>query len=95
MNFHIGQQVVCVNVDPTSASDPVHLRLLHLRQVYTIRAIKTTGGLLLNEIVYPLKPSETAERDYHHWRFRPVKRTDISCFTAMLKKTPRRVRAAA
>lgn len=97
MSFHVGQQVVCV--DDTGwrvwreLSRPVKGR------IYTIRALSLPClctdpnelGLLLEEIVNPTRlclcgPTEDA---FFSRRFRPVRKTDISIFTAMLNPSPK------
>jgi hypothetical protein len=97
MNFHLGQQVVCVDVSPNPDGISTYTALLRLRSIYTIRGVTMWAngpGVLLEEIILP-PYYDGREMTYWPWRFRPVKTTDISCFTAVLKKTPKRVKESA
>lgn len=97
MTFHVGQQVVCVDEKLGAASGI--LLPVTLRAVYTIRATHTITwlgceyiGLHFDEIVNVPHPSAfgVVEWYYNSIQFRPVVKTDISIFTAMLNPTPHR-----
>ena len=76
MNFRVGQKVVCV----TNKRAPELTR----NCVYTVAAIcGERPGLVLAE-VDPRFPYCC----FDHKRFRPVRTTDISIFTAMLTPIP-------
>lgn len=81
--FHVGQQVVCVDDDGTL--------LLMKGRVYTIVDIFQSLGdtyLALGGVV-----TETGGRGWYPSRFRPVRKTDISIFTAMLQPVTDKVSA--
>lgn len=78
MTFHVGQQVVCVDAAWTS--------LVEKGSVYTVEGIKSDCLVLIGVAVgrpYSL-------RGMFKTRFRPVAKTDISIFTAMLNPAPHR-----
>ncbi len=95
--FHIGQKMVCINDKPMLFTRSDVISIVNGR-IYTIRGIDLDGcavdgipGLWLEEVVD--QPERTClgvrERSYCASRFRPVRTTDISIFTAMLAPTPR------
>lgn len=97
MTFHVGQQVVCVDDRLFNCEGKV--RPVCLRAVYTIRAVRTFHhggteytGVHLDEIVNEPRPCVlgVVEWYYSPTMFRPVVKTDISIFTAMLNPTPHR-----
>ena len=83
MNFHVGQKVVCVDGKPSirgSAWETLPVK----GSVYTIRDIHTEFGVRVEEIVNPVFPyiKGMMEAYFNFTRFRPVRTTDISIFTA-------------
>lgn len=91
--FHVGQKVVCVDDSPGAFSK---CRLLALKQIYTVTAYipRGIGAVSPTEIgiVDGVKLAEVDTGPDFQWflasRFRPVKETDISIFTAMLAPKP-------
>lgn len=91
-NFHVGQKVVCVDVNPWRAEDD--LGGLTKGSVYTIRRVgfhqhptHPIGrylGIVVDEIYRPCQTPYLASR------FRPVHTTSIAVFKAMLAPTPHR-----
>lgn len=80
-NFHVGQQVVCIDDSP--AANPWHRAYpLVKRRVYTVHSL--TNGIGCIDI-------DGSGRAWENWRFRPVHTTDISIFTAMLAPVPRKM----
>ena len=92
MNFRIGQKVVCV--DGTRLCLDLGEQRPVKGRIYTIRNFcedDTDGtGLRLEEIVNEPRhyTDGYAEIAFYVWRFRPVRTTDISIFTAMLTPIP-------
>lgn len=97
--FHLGQQVICINdVGLRNHSD---LKDVVRGCIYTIRDIvyydepdhpedHGVPGLLLEEVVNDLCVFEDGyigEPAFLGWRFRPVKKTDISIFMSLLEPT--------
>lgn len=86
-DLHAGQRVVCVDAKPRP--DVGNLpTLLTEGQIYTIDAIyETSAGVsvTLCEVAVPSTPPYRYKIGWCADRFRPVKETDISVFTAMLK----------
>lgn len=86
--FEVGQQVVCVD-DSTRDGDPTYLTC---GSIYTIRSFDSECpphvGIRIEEIILPVPPGWKEEASYYPWRFRPIRKTDISIFTAMLTKLP-------
>ena len=91
MNFHVGQKVVCVDdVFPfgSELNCPVN------GCVYTIRDFEYSdggaNGMRLDEIVNEPRAyvDGFVEVAFFLHRFRPVRTTDISIFTAMLAPIP-------
>lgn len=86
--FHVGQQVVCVDdsrwvYDPTRVPFP-----LRRGCIYTVAGIEVDdeGCFLFLEEVPPCK---THDGSFRSSRFRPVRKTSIDIFTAMLAPTPK------
>lgn len=90
IDFHIGQKVVCVDASPSHIGGKYRLVK---GAVYTIRGFDDEGGYLglyLEEIPDdPVRAPFKLPNGWYAWRFRPVKTTNISIFTAMLVPTPR------
>lgn len=93
--FHIGQLVVCID----DSHNPNRLHLSHDEtiptkgMIYTIRGFLETPsgvGVYLEEIIN--KPKMYAqgmlEVAFRQERFRPIQKTSIEVFTAILNKTP-------
>jgi hypothetical protein len=104
MTFRVGQRVVCVDdaFHPRGTAALVHGRSYLLSgkshgltrgSVYTVRslAVAHDGGpaIHLEEIIRSPAHPVLGEIPYRASRFRPVKETDISIFTAMLSPTPK------
>ena len=102
MAFRVGQEVVCV--DDTChpkylplgyVAAPTGLDGLRKGQTYTIREISSEWAgfpflcLRLNEITRPVFNSSDGEPPYCAARFRPIVKTDISIFEAMLVPSPK------
>jgi hypothetical protein len=94
MNFRVGQKVVAIT-DGVLVYDygEASLESLYKGVVYTIRSIadpkhSSAGicGLRFVGITNPIAPNGM-ERAYQADEFRPAVEPDISCFTAILKKT--------
>lgn len=90
MTFHVGQMVVCVDdrQDGRIGNEPWPV----LKNVYTIsdfRVLDDGLGVRVSELPTPLEDDRV-----YPWfkaeRFRPVAKTDISIFTALLHPTPER-----
>lgn len=96
MAFRVGQEVVCVDDNNNGQYDAPGYKFdgqldgLTRGQVYTVREIvacplSITGvGVRLNEIVRPRE-----DTPYCDARFRPIVKTDISIFEAMLAPSPK------
>jgi hypothetical protein len=76
--FHVGQEVECID-NSQAWANRIPSGLVK-GQIYTISAI------LPFPIEYGVKVSGRPGR-FSHKRFRPLRKTDISIFTAMLNKT--------
>jgi len=96
VNFHRGQNVVCI-CDRWS-DEPTWRAAIHtypkLNGVYTIRDICDRGGLIglmFEEIWHApaLFCVGLVEPAFNAKRFRPVKKTNIDIFKKMLEPTPR------
>lgn len=94
MAFRVGQEVVCVDDAPRKSPVPsvnwtYYGPWVKRGAVYTIRQILEDGCLYLNEVTRisfhgnPIEPPIAADR------FRPIVKTDISIFTAMLAPSPK------
>jgi hypothetical protein len=93
--FYVGQKVVAV--EPVERDHPANIHLspyvnqIPIKgQVYTIRMVYIDDGMhkpavLLNELVNRIYPKAGHEVGFSASIFRPA--TDISIFTAMLKRT--------
>lgn len=88
--FHIGQQVVCVDdkFEPKARTVfdalPVRSRIYHVRNVY-VSLVTGSPAINLDEIVgAPARTCPTRECGFFAARFRPVRKTNIDIFTAML-----------
>lgn len=93
--FEIGQQVVCVDDgdDPFNPSGSWKGDAPVKGAVYTIKDMGTHvwyGHVCLG-FVEIINGGEAHEGRYNARRFRPLRKTDISIFTAMLTKTPETV----
>lgn len=88
--FHVGMQVVCVDA---RIGRVIPRHDLTKGRIYTIRGIDPDRsgelGLYLEEVRLPNYPQSGEEISFAFWRFRPVKRTDISIFQQMLAPKPR------
>jgi hypothetical protein len=90
--FHVGQLVVCVDDDNWLLPIP---HRPEAKRIYTIRAIVEGihpidgrgPGLLLDEIINPTVKGTGVEYNFDPRRFRPLRKTSISIFTAMLSPT--------
>lgn len=92
-DFHVGQLVVCVDDKPREPK-MAHLIAWPVKGlVYTIRGFAETTdglGLYIEEIVntkQPLRGGGFGEPAYYPERFRPVRKTSIEAFSAMLNTT--------
>lgn len=85
--FRIGQKVVCVEDKGQRGRPPFAVK----GNIYTISDMVTLpdyciGAVRLEELAHAMtEPHEWL----FAWRFRPVKETDISIFTAMLAPKPK------
>jgi len=79
MAFRVGQEVVCVD-----AGDQVEW--LVDRATYTIRSMSNDGQYLRLVGIFPLG----MDLGFFSRRFRPIVKTDISIFTAMLAPSPKK-----
>jgi hypothetical protein len=89
MIYHVGQKVICVRDDKGRVFP--NLNVLTRGTIYTIRGLVDNDGVLLEEVIlpnYPYDPWKKHEVSFAIDRFRPVKTTDISIFTAMLAPSP-------
>jgi hypothetical protein len=97
MTFRIGQRVVCVDVRGWKPRMWKNWNYPNKGDVYTIREILADrDGLtcvrlveLLNRPGINFQLNIVDEPFFGGFRFRPVKETDISIFTAMLAPTPK------
>lgn len=97
--FYVGQEVVCIDdnwwdrdgVPPQTYSLPQKDRVYHVRAVINREDGEGTY-LLLEEIVNP-EDEEYTETEFHSDYFRPIKKTDISIFTDILKQVEEKVKA--
>lgn len=98
-SWHSGMKVVLVDDDwDRNRNDYKHGVVDPVKGVvYTVRSVQVPSGcdvvcITLNEIRNPILryQNATGERLYRAYRFRPVqtRKTDISCFTAMLSPKP-------
>lgn len=91
-NFHVGQSVVCVDDSSFYSS----LDGLTKGKVYTVREVGLTSWMdgapciRVCEIVRPYHP-QSPDTPFWARRFRPVRKTSIEVFEAMLIKAPERV----
>jgi hypothetical protein len=89
MTFHVGQKVVCVNASGLEAvARRLSVDVPKQGAVYTIRSFYISDGVFLEEVRNPPNPGypEWDIAAWHAWRFRPIRETDISIFTAMLNR---------
>lgn len=102
-HFYVGQKVVCIDAT-SSATANLRLTLNGLTEgaIYTVRAVAGVPNhtpylkehlqcgvcLWVEEIVRPSAYSGGPETGYSAARFRPLVKTDISVFQAMLNPTP-------
>lgn len=88
-DFHVGQQVVCVDASPDWRGRPTNVVK---NAVYTIAEIgepDSTGALGL--ILVEVRPQYRGRPGYRASRFRPVRKTSIEIFERMLTKAPESV----
>lgn len=98
MSFHVGQRVVCVNAKRPAGRTYYNDEVFPVTGgVYTIRSMfirQKTGALLLRLYEIVNKEGEYdegfQEAGFNCSRFRPVRDTDISIFTAMLNPVPKK-----
>jgi hypothetical protein len=90
MNFHVGQKVVCVNDKEGLQGWGWNVRPKK-GSVYTVTAIGLTHSADPEQLPCILVAELERREDSPLWahRFRPIRTTDISVFTAMLVPTPR------
>lgn len=88
--FYVGQEVVCVN-DGVIHPGVFNLNLHGLKkdEIYTIKEIYFNPvfgqtDIVLNEIIRPVAATSPT-KGFWVGRFRPIVKTDISIFEAMLK----------
>ncbi len=87
--FHVGQQVVCVDDGVYKhIPDPTPLRKNAIYEIAGFADFDGTAALCLAELDH--LPEE--EKWFMPSRFRPVRKTDISIFTAMLRHVTDKVR---
>ena len=98
LDWKVGDKVVCV--DAQNIPFPAGSKNLVEGDVYVIRSIHICPltedvGLRLESIRNCINPFTGNEYAYRISRFRPLqtRKTDISCFTAMLTPKKQRVRA--
>lgn len=97
--FHVGQLVVCIDATPQknynkSGKLVQTTDLLEKGRIYTIRCVVPDYpfqngpklGLLLEDVIRVV--SNRFDFPFGAERFRPVQKTDISIFTAMLNPGP-------
>lgn len=97
-DWHVGMKVVCIadSYRPWSAPAAGEVPNLPRKgQVYTIRSFHKSGNLWLVEIRNKRRVWRTGRHEYafHPSRFRPVqpRKTDISLFHEILRKTTKKV----
>jgi hypothetical protein len=86
--YDTGKQVICIREDFGDAVPPPVLPVRYpvKGQVYTIRDVRPMPNYLLlvfEEILNPEEP-DWGELGFNASRFRPVRKTDISCFKRIL-----------
>lgn len=86
MTFHVGQPVRCVD-----DSEWEKVGTIKKGATYTVKSVAVlhnTISLHLNEVV------SVCGVPYYGWRFRPLieRKTDISCFTALLNPSRQKER---
>ena len=95
--FAIGQDVVCIDDDwrfapglPANRTQPLPRK----KCIYRVTGASAAYGVLFIELEefppYRLPTGRLRRRQFDSNCFRPVKRTDISVFTALLKPAPAR-----
>jgi hypothetical protein len=86
-DFHVGQQVVCV--DDTPARDGLQTAVRR-GSIYTIRQILAWGEFVGLRLVEVRDPPERRGilSGYRAERFRPIRKTSIEVFERMLIKAP-------
>ncbi len=102
MAFRVGQEVVCVDdaqhgqYMPEGAVFGPGLDGLTRGQIYTVREVFTCDfpdwrgvQIRVNEIVRKTHTTYGLEIPFAAARFRPIVKTDISIFTAMLAPSPK------
>ena len=99
MTFRVGQEVVCIDnsyFKKLASNAPEYWPTYpELKTVYHVRAViecPFTGerGLYLKEIVCGINPLLNLEHGWMIKNFRPLVKTDISIFTAMLAPSPKK-----
>lgn len=90
MNFRVGQEVVCIDDD---WKHPLTLFCLDDLPVkggtYFIEGFCADGWLQLKGFMHSQMTFGRADISFHPESFRPLVRTDISVFTAMLAPAPK------
>lgn len=98
MNFHVGQEVECISETYRAGSAPADglVAIPRKGRSYTVRGFHPSGNLFLVEIVNAPQDWLTGQHEFafHPSRFRPLVRTDICVFTAMLALTPKQKEVA-
>ena len=96
MTFRVGQEVVCIHA--TKWYPRMGETNVVKGKKYTIRGFdgvlpEGTNGIVLEEIVNPVLPYNKGlgEAGFHPNQFRPVVKTNIEIFTAMLAPSPSKV----
>jgi len=99
VEFHVGQQIACIDDERWEMETGDRLEK---GRIYTIRRVEPylfdteSGvtdeqvGIWVEEAVrkFPTLRPEGEDGPWVHFRFKPVRKTDISVFTAMLNPTP-------
>jgi hypothetical protein len=91
--FHVGQLVVCVDDSPSICRGGLQSVPLERGRIYTVREVCSdfvffTGkdtGIKVDEVMRATR--DGPDHPFGACRFRPVQKTSISIFTAMLSPT--------
>lgn len=87
-NFQVGDNVVCVNARGWDSTFCAIARPCE-GDVYTIREVYEFLGVIGIHLVEISNPTnQYGEPGFMPWRFRPVRKTDISVFERMLINLP-------
>lgn len=92
--FYVGQKVVCVNAG-LAPETGAYAHSLEEGRVYTVAGIATSRKGNAAVSLAEASPVGARKVGYLASRFRPIveRKTDISCFTDMLKPADERVTA--